>query len=90
MAPRIRHQLKKRIFLIFIFFNFSSVFTLAIFVLSQQHTLVMQMLDIRHLTKTCSKQIIPSLCGGLISPSELLASPLNEKKKKEQCHTSAY
>ena len=41
----------------------------------------MQMLDIRHLTKTCSKQIIPSLCGGLISPSELLASPLNEKKK---------
>ena len=42
----------------------------------------MQKLDIRHLTKTCSKEIIPSLCGGLISPSELLASPLNEKKKK--------
>ena len=69
------------------FFSCSSVFTLAISVLSQQPKPVMQMRDISldwnippSLLQECGKQIAPSFCGGFISPSELLASPLNGKK----------
>ena len=85
-TSRLRYQLKKRMFLILIIIFFISLYLIS--VLSQQHKPVMQMHDVLPdwnippcLLQERRKQIAPSFCWGFISPSELLASPLNGKKK---------